>query len=254
MSERCRPRCRSSRFAPRRQRQPAEVLVAVAQQVERDEAPSAARVERVDVARAGEVDASLQPLESRRPALVVERDDLAVDEQRRPKRRAPAARAPGRRRGTATSSRCRGATRCGCRAAACRARRAPARGCRRTSARRRRPLPVSGGSASVASIGRTFAGSSRQEACSMIASSTPKFNSQLPRQSQLELRGRKQLPVGRRQISSGVASGCLGVGSWSLGVVEACNSAQMCGICRIRPIILVAEDFEWPPGRPGKAS
>ena len=52
-------------------------------------ATGCARSSTLDVARAVEVDAPLQPLESRRPAVLVERDDLAVDEERRLEASAP---------------------------------------------------------------------------------------------------------------------------------------------------------------------
>ena len=79
-------RCLSSALAPRGQRQAAHVLGAVAQQVEGDERRRLRAVERVDVVVALDVDAPLQPLEPGRPAARVERDDLAVEEQRRPQR------------------------------------------------------------------------------------------------------------------------------------------------------------------------
>ena len=74
------------RFAPRRQRQAADVLGAGAQQIEGEKRRRLPAIQHVDVALALDVDASLQPLEACRPALGIERDDFAVDEQRRPKR------------------------------------------------------------------------------------------------------------------------------------------------------------------------
>ena len=87
-------------------------------------AAGCARSSALDVARALEVDASLQPLEAGRPALVVERDDLAVDEQRRPQRARQRLERPddgGELRGLLVAEARPEADR---RAAACRARRA----------------------------------------------------------------------------------------------------------------------------------
>ncbi len=74
------------RLAPRGQRQPADVLGAGAQQVEGEKRRRLLPIQHVDVALALDVDASLQLLESCRPALGIERHDFPVDEQRRAKR------------------------------------------------------------------------------------------------------------------------------------------------------------------------
>src|SRR4029079_13748579 len=54
--------------------QPAEILVAVAQQVERDNSNRLRLVDVLDVASSGQVNAPLQPLEAGWLALLVERD------------------------------------------------------------------------------------------------------------------------------------------------------------------------------------
>ena len=97
---------------------------------------------------------------SGRPCAI-ERDDLAVEDERPPGARRRACSSAARSRETATSSRCRAATRGARRRGRATASAPRARGCRRTSARRRAVL-VSGGSASVASIGRAAPGFSRQ--------------------------------------------------------------------------------------------
>ena len=80
-------------LAPPLQRQAAHIVRPVAQEIEGDERGRLRAVERVDVVGALHVDASLQSLEAGRAAARVERDDFAVDEQRRH----AAARASGSR-------------------------------------------------------------------------------------------------------------------------------------------------------------
>ena len=64
------------------QRQPAHVVVPVAQDIERDERDRLRLVDALDVARPGQMHASLEPLKAGGPPLLVERDDLAVEQQR----------------------------------------------------------------------------------------------------------------------------------------------------------------------------
>ena len=95
------------------QRQPAQVVVSVAQDIEQDQRDRLRGLAARDVGFLGEVDASLQPLEAGRPSLVVEGDNLAVEEERgaQPGRRL--AQGAARSTGTGRSSRCRAGTRCG---------------------------------------------------------------------------------------------------------------------------------------------
>src|SRR5262249_11736139 len=65
-----------------RQRQPRQILLAVLQDVERDEDRGLRGFGALHVLRAAQVHPSLQPLESRRPAAFIERDDLTVEDQR----------------------------------------------------------------------------------------------------------------------------------------------------------------------------
>src|SRR6266568_3190404 len=65
------------------QRKPGQILFAVSQNVERDERDRLRPVDALDVLRADEVNASLQPLKTGRASLRVERDDLAVEDQGR---------------------------------------------------------------------------------------------------------------------------------------------------------------------------
>src|SRR5262245_5063088 len=63
------------------QRQAAQVLLSIAQQIEDDERDRLIALEAGDVARAEQMDAPLQLLESCRLAVLVERNELAVDHQ-----------------------------------------------------------------------------------------------------------------------------------------------------------------------------
>ena len=126
------------------QGQRAQIRVPVAQQIERDEGDRVGRRARDDLARVRQMNAILNPLESGGLPIGVQRDDLAVEQDRGPSapRPRPTARAPPP--GTARSCRCRRAMRsrpgrASFRAPASRSR---ARGCRRTSARRRGPDPT----------------------------------------------------------------------------------------------------------------
>src|SRR5688500_2628203 len=65
------------------QRQAADVLAAVPEQIENKEGGGLGRVETLDVARAEDVNAALQLLKSGRPARRIQRNDLSIDEQGR---------------------------------------------------------------------------------------------------------------------------------------------------------------------------
>jgi len=64
------------------QRQPANILVPVPEDIEEDQRRWLTRIEALHIARSFEVNAPLQALKPGRMAVLVERDDLAVDEQR----------------------------------------------------------------------------------------------------------------------------------------------------------------------------
>jgi hypothetical protein len=118
--------------------------------------------------RAGQVDASLQSLKSRGPALLVERDDLAVDEDRFAEfgaKRLEPLTIDGNCIVFSLPSRDQMRTR-GRRSSAARAR---ARGCRRTSARRP-DRPTAAAARSASPHRRTLVGSSRHLAIGVILS------------------------------------------------------------------------------------
>ena len=64
------------------ERQPAEVVVAFAQQIERDERYRLFAVDARDVVGVAQVNPTLQPLKSHRPPVAIEGDDLAIDDER----------------------------------------------------------------------------------------------------------------------------------------------------------------------------
>ena len=103
------PNRRSRCFAALDERQAAEIVVPLAQEVERDERDRVLAVDALDVLRVAQVNPALEPLEPHGIALRVERDDLAVDDERLASHRTRRARR--RWKGTARSCRCRGATR-----------------------------------------------------------------------------------------------------------------------------------------------
>ena len=65
------------------ERQAAQIVVALAQEIERDEGDGLLAIDALDVLRVAQVNPALKPLESHGTALRVERDDLAVDDERR---------------------------------------------------------------------------------------------------------------------------------------------------------------------------
>ncbi len=73
------------RFQPRApfgQRQTSNVVVTITQEIEGDERNRLRLVDLLDLTRGGQVNASLEPLKTRRTSLLVERDDLRINEQR----------------------------------------------------------------------------------------------------------------------------------------------------------------------------
>ena len=122
------------------ERQTAHIIVAFAQQIERDEGHRLLAIDALYVFRVDEVNAALKALESERPAFGIERDDLAVDDERVADGSRERFERVRRSTETAMSSHCRGATttvRWASRARRGRARSRRARECRRTSVRRR---------------------------------------------------------------------------------------------------------------------
>ncbi len=64
------------------ERQAAQIVLPLAQQIERDEGDRLLAVDALDVFRVAQVNPALEPLESHGLTLRIERDDLAVDDER----------------------------------------------------------------------------------------------------------------------------------------------------------------------------
>ena len=84
-SDRLRLRSRQQPLEPRPtldERQPAQIVLAFAQQIERDERHRLFAVDPRDVAGVAQVNPALQPLKSHWPPVAIEGDDLAIDDER----------------------------------------------------------------------------------------------------------------------------------------------------------------------------